>query len=96
MKIRPLIFLAFLGAAACQPDQRNRSGTATETRDSADIRIVENAKPPEGSRVWQVASEPAVSIGAQEGEDPDLLYQVWDARSWRTGALGSRTREMAN
>ncbi|MDE2763095.1 MAG: hypothetical protein OXK74_09965 [Gemmatimonadota bacterium] len=79
MKIRPLVSLALFGAAACQPDKQSRSGPATETRDSAGIRIVENAKPQEGSRVWRVASEPAVSIGEHEGEDPYLLYQVWDA-----------------
>jgi len=79
MKIRPLVSLALFGAAACQPDQQNRSGPATESRDSSGIRIVENAKPRKGSRVWRVASEPAVSIGEQEGEDPYLLYQVWDA-----------------
>jgi len=54
MKIRPLIFIASLGAAACQPDTQNRSGPATETRDSAGIRIVENAELPEVEtvQVW--------------------------------------------
>ena len=87
MRIRPLIFIASFGAAACQPDQQDRSGPVTETRDSAGIRIVENAKPQEGSRVWQVAAEPAVSIGEQEGEDPYLLYQVWDATKLPDGRI---------
>ncbi|MDE2870139.1 MAG: hypothetical protein OXQ94_00395 [Gemmatimonadota bacterium] len=87
MKIRPLVSLALFGAAACQPDKQSRSGPATETRDSAGIRIVENAKPQEGSRVWRVASEPAVSIGEHEGEDPYLLYQVWDATKLPDGRI---------
>ena len=87
MKIRPLIALALFGAAACQPDRQYRSAPATSTRDSAGIRIVENAKPPAGSRVWQVASEPAVSIGEQEGEDPYMLHQVWDATKLSDGRI---------
>lgn len=46
-------------------------------RDSANIRIAENPRPPEGSRLgWQIGPEPTVTIGAAEGEEPYLLHRV--------------------
>jgi len=56
--------------------------------DSAGIRIIENDRPPEGSRLdWQIGPEPAVSIGEREGEDPYLLDRVSDATRMRDGRV---------
>ena len=50
---------------------------ASQVRDSAGIRIVENARPADDSRLpWRIGSEPTVSIGAVTGEDAYLLHQV--------------------
>ena len=87
MTIRPFVMLALFGAATCQLEQVDTSVAATVTRDSAGIRIIENAKPPEGSRVWQVPPGPAVTIGDREGEDPYMLYQVWDAMKLADGRI---------
>lgn len=61
---------------------------ASEVRDSAGIRIVENARPPVGSRLgWRVDSVPSLSIGALEGEDPYLLHQVFAALKLSDGRI---------
>ncbi len=76
-----------LAAASCG-DQRARVELAHEVRDSAGIRIVENARPPDGARLgWQVDSVPLLSIGALEGEDPYLLHQVRDAMTLSDGRI---------
>lgn len=77
----------FLVVAGCQPDQQGGSGFATMMRDSAGIRIIENARPTEGSRVWQVETMPAVTIGVREGEDHDMLHQVEDAAKLPGGRI---------
>ena len=49
-------------------------------RDSAGVRIVENPRPPTGSRLdWRVGAEPAVTIGELEGEEPYMLHRPRDA-----------------
>ena len=49
----------------------------SEARDSAGVSIVENARPPDGTRPgWRVDSVPSLSIGALEGEESYLLDQV--------------------
>ena len=49
----------------------------TGIRDSAGVRIVENAQPPSGSRLpWRIGTEPTVSIGEATGEDAYLLHQA--------------------
>lgn len=64
------------------------SGLAGEVRDSAGIRIVENARPPEGSRLgWRIGPEPAVSIGVFEGEEPYLLHWALDATRLGDGRI---------
>ena len=69
--------------ASCQDGQAPVGGTF-EVRDSAGIRIVENARPPEGSRLaWRIGPEPAVSIGVFEGEEPYMLYGALDATRLR-------------
>lgn len=93
MRIWPLTFL-LLGPASpgCQPDPDVRNSDATAPilstiSDSAGIRIVENAHPPEGSRLWRVGSEPSVTIGEVEGEDPYMLSGIWDAMKLADGRI---------
>lgn len=60
----------------------------SEARDSAGIRIVENASPEEGSRLhWVIGPEPDVSIGDIDGEDPYLLSYAWDATRLSDGRI---------
>lgn len=51
-------------------------------RDSAEVRIAENPRPPDGSRLpWSIGPEPTVSIGEVEGDDAYLLH--WASTSTR-------------
>ncbi|MDE2782296.1 MAG: 6-bladed beta-propeller [Gemmatimonadota bacterium] len=57
-------------------------------RDSAGVRIVENPRPPADTRLgWEVGTEPAVSIGALEGEEPYLLDRVRGALTLADGRI---------
>lgn len=59
-----------------------------QEKDSAGIRIIENASPPEGSRLrWRIGSQPTVSIGEVDGEEPYLLHVAWDATRLRDGRI---------
>ena len=65
---------------ACGQDPQTSGGLVSEARDSAGILIVENARPPEGSRLgWRIGPEPDVSIGVLEGEEPYMFDWVADA-----------------
>ena len=60
----------------------------TEARDSADIRIIENARPEDGSRLgWVIGPEPSVSIGEAEGEDPYMFRYARDATKLPDGRI---------
>ncbi|MDE0121648.1 MAG: hypothetical protein OXQ93_12425 [Gemmatimonadota bacterium] len=88
----PLLFLLALAMPGCQPDpdDRNRGAadpTLSTISDSAGIRIVENARPPEGSRLWRVGAEPSVTIGEVEGEEPYMLSGIWDAMKLADGRI---------
>ncbi|MXW18423.1 MAG: hypothetical protein F4X60_14245 [Gemmatimonadetes bacterium] len=87
--MRTLLFAVptFLVMTGCQPDQHGGADLFTLTRDSAGIRISENAKPTEGSRVWQIGTMPAVTIGVREGEDHDMLHRVRDATKLSDGRI---------
>lgn len=78
MKIASMTALVALAAFACRHDdqqQRSPTGLTSHVRDSAGVRITENARPPEGSRLdWRIGAEPTLSIGAREGEEPYMLY----------------------
>lgn len=77
-----------LGASGCQQDRENRAGGLSAVRDSAGIRIVENARPPDGSRLgWTLGPEPAVSIGVLEGEEAYMLHWAVDATRLRDGRI---------
>ena len=88
MKTRVIAILLALGAAACQRDQEDAEGLRAVERDSAGIRIVENERPPEGSRLgWRIGPEPAVSIGQREGEEPYMLHRVFAATKLSDGRI---------
>ena len=64
------------------------TGIRTLIRDSAGIRITENARPPEGSRLdWRLGPEPLVSIGRMEGEEPYLFHRVFGATLLSDGRI---------
>ena len=80
MRVRIAAVVAAWSLMSCQHDQQAPTGLQSETRDSADIRIVENTRPPDDSRLpWRIGSEPSVSIGVLEGEEPYMLDGVIDA-----------------
>ena len=88
MRIRILTILSMLAAMACAPDRDAEPRPATVTRDSAGIHIVENARPPEGSRLpWRIGPEPAASIGVLEGEEPYMLHNAMDATKLSDGRI---------
>ena len=88
MKNRIVAALVVVCAVACQEERQGSTGLRSETTDSAGIEIVENARPPEGSRLgWRIGPEPTVSIGEVEGEDPYLLHDVSDATMLRDGRI---------
>lgn len=88
MKLNPLVALLSLSALACEQGRQPAPSLRTETRDSAGIRIVENPKPPDGSRLpWSIGAEPIVSIGAVEGEEPYLLDAAMDATRLSDGRI---------
>ncbi len=88
MKLKniPAALLA-LSAMACQSDAA-MGGLHSQLRDSAGIRIVENARPPTGSRLgWRIDPEPSVSIGVLEGSEPHMLFNVSDAARLTDGRI---------
>ena len=71
MKTRMTVATMILGTVGCQQDPETAGRPDTQMRGSAGIRIVENARPADGSRLgWRIDPEPAVSIGLLEGDDP--------------------------
>ena len=87
-KLLPASLLLTLTTLACQPDDSAVGDPRTEMRDSADIRIIENPRPPDSSRLdWRIGPEPVLSIGKADGEDPYLLFFVRDAMKLRDGRI---------
>ncbi len=84
---RPMAIIALVTLAACGTDTgSDRSGPDTQavprhqTRDSAGVRIIENRRPAEGSRLgWRIGTEPALTIGSVSGDEAFQLHQVDDA-----------------
>ena len=75
-------------AGARSQETEGPTGIRSVIRDSAGIRIIENARPPEGSRLdWRLGSEPLVSIGRMAGEDPYLFHDVFDATMLSDGRI---------
>lgn len=71
---------------------------AHQVRDSAGIRIIENDRPADGSRLaWEIGPEPALTIGAMEGADAFQLKWVEDALRLDDGRIviaNSGTRQL--
>lgn len=87
MRIEFVVAAVALATTACG-DQSRVAEIASEARDSAGIRIVENARPPDGSRLgWRVDSVPTLTIGALEGEEPYMLHQVFTALRLSDGRI---------
>ena len=85
----PALALSVLLAAACgeapDPDPPAHAGLLY---DSAGVRIAENPRPPAGSRLgWEIGPEPAVTIGAAEGEGPYRLDRVGMAATLPDGSI---------
>lgn len=86
MKIQTAL-VAFV-LLSCQEAESRPDRPYPQERDSADIRIIENARPPEGSRLdWRIGPEPTVSIGELTGEDPYILYLALDATRLPDGRI---------
>ncbi len=88
-----MVALAILPALACEDvDSSGASDMPdapdTRTQDSTDVLIVENPRPPDGSRLgWRIGPEAVLSIGKREGEDPHLLYGATDATILSDGRI---------
>ena len=81
-----LVFLLSAFLTACGGDLRDDAPAPAEAtvRDSAGIRIVENAN---GSLPrWTLAAEPLLSIGALDGAEAETLYQVNDIERLADGS----------
>ena len=88
MKLNLLLAVLPLAALACDQDQESAPSATTQIRDSAGIRIVQNPRPPDGSRLpWRIGSEPAVSIGAVQGDEPYMLVGAIDATMLGDGRI---------
>lgn len=83
----PTALIALI-ALACQPGDSPVPRSATQVRDSAGIRIIENPRPPVGSRLgWRVGPAPAVSIGDTDGEEPYLFQHAIGATRLGDGRI---------
>ena len=81
------ITLAF-SASTCHLDRDPPANAGSEVRDSADIQIIENPRPPTDSGpVWEVASEAALEIGSADGDPPYLFDNVRGATRLRDGRI---------
>lgn len=81
-------FVLTLTMLACQPDDPAAAGPGSAIRDSAGIRIVENPRPPDGSRLdWRIGPDPTVSIGEVDGEEAYMLQGARDATRLSDGRI---------
>ncbi len=89
--IRVLMPLAAIGGIACEDATETGGADASaraESRDSAGVRIVENARPADDSRLpWRIGPAPAVSIGVESGEEPYMLHEADDALTLPDGRI---------
>ncbi len=87
--------IALVAAIACEPAADTEAGESGpqaaprhQVRDSAGIRIIENRRPADGSRLgWEIGAEPAFTIGSVEASEGFQLHQVDDALRLGDGRL---------
>ena len=80
--------LLSLAVLSCQAENSQAGALAAQVRDSAGIRILENPRPPDGSRLaWRIGPEPEVSIGERDDEEPYLLSSVTGAMRLPDGRI---------
>lgn len=79
--------LGVFALSGCQ-DDGGAAPPTSEVRDSAGIRIVENAAADSTSRLaWWIGEEPVVSIGESSGDPASELFRVEDALRLRDGRI---------
>lgn len=91
----PAALIALIALNACGADtdpQQSENGAQAapqhQIRDSAGIRIIENRRPTEGSRLgWAIGAEPVITIGSVGGEEAFQLHRVDDAFRLGDGRL---------
>ncbi len=82
----PTIILAL--AAACDSERDTAQTLRSEVRDSAGVTIVENARPALGSRLgWRIGETPAVTIGEEDSDPGEMLFDVRDATRLADGRI---------
>ncbi len=89
-KVVAVVLAVVLAGAAlgCQGGGEGVASGRVEVRDSAGVRIVENAPPADDARLpWTIGPEPLVTIGVVEGDDPYMLSQVTDAARLPDGRI---------
>ena len=80
--------LLSMAAAACQAGCHSDASAQQVIRDSAGIRITENARPADESRLpWRIGPDPMVSIGEVVGEEAYLLHRANDATILTDGRI---------
>lgn len=84
-RLTPII-LPLVAACSVEPDAARI--LESQARDSAGITIVENARPALDSRLgWGIGETPAVSVGAEEGDPGEMLFDVRDATRLADGRI---------
>ena len=82
MKPPSSLTLLLVATAACGDRSAGEDASPLEAvvRDSGQVRLIENPRPPNGSRLgWDIGTAPTVTIGELEGSEPYLLDRVRDA-----------------
>ena len=83
----PLAALAAV-SIACQDRALPDAPPASQSPDYAGVRIVENARPADDSRLpWRIGPGPTVSIGEATGDEPYMLYRAIDAVTLADGRI---------
>src|SRR5512145_2379285 len=75
-------------AAACGGE----GGSSARARDSAGIRIIENAPPAETGPTWTVVDSPLVDIGGESGAGPTEFDAIATVLRLRDGRLAVANR----
>lgn len=84
----PLVVPVLLVALACNDPGPGSARPDFQVRDSAGIRILENASPSPGSRLdWRIGPAPSASIGVREGEEPYMLHNAFSATRLSDGRI---------